>query len=199
MQTLAPQERAAIVLKDVFDMSLEESARILGTSIGAIKAALHRGRARLHATSSTRPKPRMTPSPAVLDRFAELYNARDMTGLVAMMLDSGGIEMMGVEFEVGRTFFERNDKGWFAHNFMYMPKGTRWERREYQREDIVLVIGPHNGRDALLSVMRIEGIDDRISRIRSYAFSPETLTEIADAFGLPRSPAMYSFLDLAAG
>ena len=40
MQTLAPQERAAVVLKDVFDVSLEESARILGTSIGAIKAAL---------------------------------------------------------------------------------------------------------------------------------------------------------------
>jgi len=41
---LAPQERAALVLKDVFDFSLEEIAATLSTSVGAVKAALHRGR-----------------------------------------------------------------------------------------------------------------------------------------------------------
>lgn len=196
MQILAPQERAAVVLKDLFDMSLEESARILGTSIGAIKAALHRGRVRLQEAQSTRPKPRMNPTPALLDRFAQLYNARDMTGLVALMLDDGGIEMMGVEMEVGRAWFERQDQGWFAHNFQLMPAGTRWEPHDYDGEPIVLVLAKHEGKDVLLSVMRLEAIDDRISRIRSYAFSPEVLDEVAKNLGLLRSPAMYSFLDL---
>lgn len=196
MQILAPQERAAVVLKDVFDMSLEDSARILGTSIGAIKAALHRGRSRLQATQSTRPKPRVNPNPAFLDRFAQLYNARDMTGLVALMLDDGGIEMMGVEMEVGRKWFERKDNGWFAHNFQLMPAGTRWQPHDYDGEPVVLVLAQHEGKDVLLSVMRLEAIDDRISRIRSYAFSPETLNEVAETLGLRRSPAMYSFLDL---
>src|SRR5690606_7324290 len=44
---LSPRERAAVLLKDVFDLSLEETASILQTSIGAVKAALHRGRGRL--------------------------------------------------------------------------------------------------------------------------------------------------------
>ena len=196
MQMLAPQERAAVVLKDLFDLSLEESARILGSSIGAIKAALHRGRMRLQEAKTTRPKPRMNPSRALLDRFAQLYNARDMTGLVALMLDDGGIEMMGVEMEVGRKWFERKETGWFAHNFQLMPAGTRWEPRELDGEPIVLVLAPRDGKDVLLSVMRLEASDDRIARIRSYAFSPETLDEVAERFGLLRSPAMYSFRDL---
>jgi RNA polymerase sigma-70 factor (ECF subfamily) len=195
MQALAPQERAAIVLKEVFDMSLEESARILGSSIGAIKAALHRGRSRLQTTQTSRPK-RPTPSPSLLDRFVQLYNARDMAGLVALMLDTGSIQMMGVELESGREYFERKDNGWFAHNFMYMPASTRWERREFEGEDIVLVIAPIGGDDALLSVMRLEGDNDCISRIRSYAFSPETVAEIADNFGLRHGIGLYTFLDL---
>ena len=195
MQALAPQERAAIVLKEVFDLSLEESARILGSSIGAIKAALHRGRSRLQATQSSRPK-RPTPSPALLDRFVQLYNARDMSGLVALMLDTGSIQMMGLELESGREYFERKDHGWFAHNFKYMPASTRWERREFEGEDIVLVIAPIDGHDALLSVMRLEGENDYISRIRSYAFSPETVAEIADSFGLRHGIGLYTFLDL---
>jgi RNA polymerase sigma-70 factor, ECF subfamily len=44
---LSPQERVAVVLKDVFDFSLEEVAESLSTSANAVKAALHRGRGKL--------------------------------------------------------------------------------------------------------------------------------------------------------
>ena len=42
LQRLHPQERAAVVLSDVFDYSLAETASILKTSVGALKSALHR-------------------------------------------------------------------------------------------------------------------------------------------------------------
>ena len=51
---LHPQERAAILMKDVFDLSLEETANILRTSIGAVKSALRRARDRV---SSKRVEP----------------------------------------------------------------------------------------------------------------------------------------------
>ncbi len=44
MVRLAPQERAALVLRDVFAFSIEDVAQVLTTSEGAVKAALHRGR-----------------------------------------------------------------------------------------------------------------------------------------------------------
>jgi len=36
MQYLAPQERAAVLLKDVLDLSLDETAQALGTTTGAV-------------------------------------------------------------------------------------------------------------------------------------------------------------------
>src|SRR5262245_29068501 len=59
LQRLSPQERAAVVLKDLFELSLEEIADLLATTTGAVKAALHRGRGRLRepedAVASRRP------------------------------------------------------------------------------------------------------------------------------------------------
>lgn len=46
---LPPMERAAVLLKDVFDYSLEETAELVGSSVGAVKAALHRGRRKLES------------------------------------------------------------------------------------------------------------------------------------------------------
>src|SRR5262249_52929106 len=45
--SLPPKERACVLLKDVFDYSLEEIADLVGSTVGAVKAALNRGRAKL--------------------------------------------------------------------------------------------------------------------------------------------------------
>jgi RNA polymerase sigma-70 factor (ECF subfamily) len=82
---LAPQERAAVVLKDVFDFSLEEIAEALSTSVGAVKAALHRGRGKLVEPNEERAEPA---HPAVLDAFCAAFNARDIDGLTALLLDN---------------------------------------------------------------------------------------------------------------
>ncbi|MGH8310289.1 MAG: RNA polymerase sigma factor, partial [Steroidobacteraceae bacterium] len=84
---LSPQERAAVVLKDVFDFTLEEIAEALSTTVGAIKAALHRGRTWLRAPEpADLPEPRM-PAPAVLNAFCDAFNARDLDRLTALLLD----------------------------------------------------------------------------------------------------------------
>ena len=55
IEALAPQERAAVLLKEVFDMTNAESAQVLGTSEGAVKSALHRARERLAEARETPP------------------------------------------------------------------------------------------------------------------------------------------------
>jgi RNA polymerase sigma-70 factor, ECF subfamily len=54
-QRLAPRERAAVLPKEVFDLSVEETARTLQTTVGAVKAALHEGRGRLQAADRESP------------------------------------------------------------------------------------------------------------------------------------------------
>ena len=41
--SLPPKERASVLLKDVFDYSLEEIAELVDTTVGVVKAALNRG------------------------------------------------------------------------------------------------------------------------------------------------------------
>jgi RNA polymerase sigma-70 factor (ECF subfamily) len=49
--SLPPNEHACVLLKDVFDYSLEEIAELVDSSVGGVKAALNRGRAKLAASS----------------------------------------------------------------------------------------------------------------------------------------------------
>src|SRR5262245_1936199 len=44
---LPPKERACVLLKDVFDYSLEEIAPLVDSTVGGVKAALNRGRTKL--------------------------------------------------------------------------------------------------------------------------------------------------------
>jgi RNA polymerase sigma-70 factor (ECF subfamily) len=196
MHRLSPQERAAIVLKDVFELSLEETASVLTTSVGAIKAALHRGRRRLRdptAEASERPHP----SKEVMDRFVDRYNARDLPGLLKLLLDDASIEMVGHVLELGRDGFER-DNGWMHHNFYNPIDGTpstaTWEITEFRSEPIVLVWGDHAGARVLSSVMRCESDGECVTRIHVYALCPDVIHEVATELELPVSAGlMYRF------
>jgi len=193
LQTLAPQERAALLLKDVFDMSIEETADILATTVGAVKAALHRGRSRLQDSNEGETR-HARPSAELLDRFVERYNARDLPALLAMMSDTGIITMHGFHAESGRAAFER-DRGWFYHNFYNpfdgSPSTLRWQVAVFQNEPIVLVFDSLD--EALVSVMRFEDRDGRVERIFVYVLCPDTVAEIGEALGYPVRTLGYRF------
>ena len=194
---LAPQERAAIVLKDVFDMSLKECAEILSTSENAVKAALHRGRERLKDESAPRTR---AASPALLAKFVKCLDASDLPGLLALMLDTGSIDMAGALVEHGRKEFERTGSWlWQSVNVHPdLPKEVRppkWLNRivEFRGETIVLGFMPPSHGGALQGITRFEEDDGKIARIRSYCFSPETAAEVAAELGLTVGWIPYRF------
>src|SRR5712692_1483954 len=114
LQRLAPQERAALVLKEFFDYSLEEIGEVLGTTVGAVKAALHRGRDRLREPEGAAASRRPVPSVGLVDRFVAAYTAADLPALLGLMLDGGSVENVGCSIEIGREQFTRT-QGWFHH------------------------------------------------------------------------------------
>jgi RNA polymerase sigma-70 factor (ECF subfamily) len=198
LQRLSPQEQAAVVLKEVFDMTLEEIADLLATTTGAVKAALHRGRGRLQEPEGERASRRRLPSPELLDRFIERYNARDVKGLVALMLDGASAENVGNSFHIGLDPQEGIPRFLWAvvHGHPEWPaafqrEAGRLHRVEFEGEPILLGFGTRRGREALSSVFRFEEQDGRIARIRSYGFCPETIRAIGDALGLPVRTGIY--------
>jgi RNA polymerase sigma-70 factor (ECF subfamily) len=85
---LPPMERACVLLKDVFDYSLEETAELVGSTVGGVKAALSRGRAKLAAPPAkphVQAKRPLDPDMSrLLRRYVELFNRRDWEGVRAL-------------------------------------------------------------------------------------------------------------------
>jgi len=199
MQMLPPQERAAFVMKEVFDMSLEQIAEALTTSVGAVKAALHRGRKRLDDVS-TAGSHRPVPSAALVDRFVERLNASDLQGLLALMLDTATIDMVGNLLEVGRKQFEMKGSWlWHAVNVhpdlppeLRPPKFFN-ERVMVEGEPMMLGFVVFGESKLLMAIARFEEMEERIARIRSYNFSPELLQEVGGALGYQVGQVPYRF------
>jgi RNA polymerase sigma-70 factor (ECF subfamily) len=197
LHQLAPQERAAVVLKDVFELGVREIAEILATSEGAVKAALHRGRGRLGEPEGTRER-RAAPPTELVDRFIELYDAKDVGGLVDLLVEGGSAENVGFGLQYGRGAFEGSE------NFLYkavhgheewpdffQPEAVRLEAGEFEGERLVLCFATRSGDEALEQVLRIEGVDGRIARLRGYAFCPDTIREVGAALGYAVRTGLY--------
>jgi len=174
----APQERAAVVLKDVFDFSLEEIAEILSTSVGAVKAALHRGRGKLADRRHAATPPRGTPaSRDLINRFIAAFNARDIRAVTALLSETVIYEASGVGGEMG------HGATWVAVN-VERPPGVVSERHVFEGEEIVVGVIEGRGGKVLLGVSRLEQADGRVSRHVGYFFTPETLVLVAEALGM---------------
>ena len=76
--SLPPKERACILLKDVFDYSLEEVAGLVDSTVGGVKAALNRGRTKLAASPPMKPARSADPETAqIVQLYVERFNRRD--------------------------------------------------------------------------------------------------------------------------
>jgi RNA polymerase sigma-70 factor (ECF subfamily) len=193
LQRLSPQEQAAIVLKEAFDMPLDEIADLLATTTGAVKAALSRGRARLAEPEGEAASRRTPPSKELVDRFVALFDAKDLPGLVALMAPGASAENPGNSIHLGSDPAEGTPRFLrsvvFGHPewpAAFTPETERLVRVDFEGEPVVLGLRTYPGREeSLTTVFRFEEEAGRIARIRSYAFCPETLREVGARLRLP--------------
>lgn len=196
-QRLAPQERAAIVLKEAFDLSLEEISGILTTSVGAVKAALHRGRQKLaDPTESDRP----SPTPPVLDAFCSAFSRGDVEALAALLLETAKIDVVGVHTEYGPEAAKKGVLLGMLFGSRHIANGTgldprfsagahaeipRPEVRFYRGEPVVLLWYAHDDGPAVRGMVRVELEGDRIAHLENYFYTPEVLAEVCAELKVP--------------
>jgi len=99
--TLPPRQRSCVILMDVLGHSLEEVAALLEMSVQGVKAALHRGRSALRAHKPD-PNPALQPISAELNRYAQLFNARDWDGVRAMLGEDVRLNLVTLSQRAGR-------------------------------------------------------------------------------------------------
>lgn len=194
---LAPQERAALVLKDVFEFSLEEIAQALSTTVGAVKAALHRGREKLEE-----PEPDATRRavPEVVTAFCAAFNAQDIAGMTALLLDHAAIEVVSATIEapadgkvlralvfgvkrMARAAELGGMEGRFVRGVQPIP--PRLELVFCRGEALLVSWYTHDDGEAVRAVTRLDVSDGRISRLRNYFFTPDLIEDVCRELGLP--------------
>jgi len=113
-------QRSSIILMDVLGYSLEEISGITGSSIPAVKAALHRGRERLRAAMEEpddRPPPTLSlDERARLSAYVERFNARDFDAIRNMLAADVQLELVNKTRMRGRT-----EVGRYFNNYASMP------------------------------------------------------------------------------
>ncbi len=184
---LAPQERAAVLLKDIFGLPSREIAAMLNTTEGAVKAALHRGRGRLtdpgRAAALTR---RTGPDRRTLDALAAAFTAYDLEALAGLFAQDAVSEVIGMAHEVGREQIATGS----LHHTLQLETSVRWraEVRALDGDPLILMWAtPTDGSapEALEDVLRVEIAGGEITRVRWYYFCPDVLTEVAEHLGVP--------------
>ena len=165
--TLPPKERACVLLKDVFDYSLEEIAELVDSTVGGVKAALNRARTKL-AESSLQANSARNESPElkrIMQLYVDRFNRRDWDGV--RELTSADARLKVAERFAGKFA----DAPYF---FNYERWSWPWKLAlgEVDGEPVVIVL--RRGADTWTphSAIRFDVVGQRIERIVDYIHCP---------------------------
>jgi RNA polymerase sigma-70 factor (ECF subfamily) len=172
VSALPPMERACVLLKDVLDYRLTEIAEIVDSTLGGVKAALHRGRTKLRELHQA-------PSQVELDRqqrrlleeYIECFNRRDWDALRRLIQADARVEIVGVTevpaLGVGAPYFG---------NYSALPWEWRLSLARVDGEPQI-VHWRKIGTDWVpLSAIRLWWRDGKVTRIRDYVHVEYLLT-----------------------
>jgi RNA polymerase sigma-70 factor (ECF subfamily) len=162
-------QRSSVILKDVLGYSIEEIGAITEGSVPGVKAALHRGRARLRQFArepDDEPLPTLAePERARLAAYVERFNARDFDAVRDMLADDVRLDL------VGRLRFEGRDKvGAYFGNYA-QHRNWRFAAALVDRQPAIIVQDPDDpdGRPRYFVVLGWAG--DKLVTIRDFVFA----------------------------
>jgi RNA polymerase sigma factor (sigma-70 family) len=168
---LPPAQRSAAILKDVLGQSLEETAHTMGTTVGAVKAALSRARANIARTPRARSAEPAQPVAGetlmTLRRYADLFNAHNWDGLRALLAAESRLEV------VSRVQHPRAvDAGYYDRYAAYTKtEDLRAEAGFVDGVPVIAIFSPPSSREPAYFVL-LEVSAGRISLIRDFRYIP---------------------------
>jgi RNA polymerase sigma factor (sigma-70 family) len=174
-------QRSAVILKDVLDHSLEETAETMGTTVMAVKAALVRGRGKLRASehgergeksdradATTRGGSGGGPDRlAELNRYASLFNARDWDGVRALIANDCRLDL------VSRSQRRGKEVGLYFSNYALESVELRPVLLEGEPALAAHVAGEPRASYFIL----LDFVDGRVESIRDFRYAPYVAAE----------------------
>ena len=163
---LPPKERACVLLKDVFDYSLEEIAELVNSTVGAVKAALNRGRAKLVATERPVARPPTVWNKKILRLYVDRFNNHDWDGLRELM--SADARLLVADRYAG-SFVD----GGYLGVYSRMRVTWRLAIGDVDSEPAIVLLNLRDGSWDIQGLVRLDvGDDGRIQRVADYQHCP---------------------------
>ncbi|MDB6010222.1 MAG: polymerase, sigma-24 subunit, subfamily [Gammaproteobacteria bacterium] len=161
-------QRSTVVLMDVLEYSLAETAEILGTTLPAVKAALHRGRVRLKGLSEATESEQPTlgsQEQTRLRSYADRFNARDFDTLRDLLAQDVKLDLVNRLRLTGRkdvsVYFSR------------YSESTDWKLTPGLAEGhpALLVSNPADSSDAVEYVVLLDWVNGRVRGIHDFRYA----------------------------
>jgi len=166
---LPPKERACVLLKDVFDYSLEETAELVDSTIGGVKAALSRGRAKLADLPADAPgaasRPLDPDTARLLQRYVDLFNRHDWDGV-------RGLTSADARLRVADCFDGLLRNSPYFGEYERNPERWIMEFGVIEGEPVLLVLFRRGGRWQVAWPVRVHIARGVIDRIEDYYACP---------------------------
>jgi RNA polymerase sigma-70 factor, ECF subfamily len=165
--TLPPMERACVLLKDVFDYSLEDIAELVESTVGGVKAALNRGRSKLAGLAQGRTPARVKSADVaqLLHLYVERFNQQDWDGLRELIAADARLR-------VADRFAGPLANSPYFGNYSRLSIPWRLAVGDVDGEPMVILL--HRGAAGWTphSLVHLDITDDRITRITDYWHTP---------------------------
>ena len=170
---LPPKERACVLLKDVFEYSLEEIAELVESTVGGVKAALNRARSKLESLQGRPAVPPRASTPEnkqILRLYVDRFNNRDWDGLRELI--SADARLL-VADRCSGSFAA----GGYLGVYSRMQVAWRLTLGEVDGEPSIILLKERNGEWEMQGIVRLDiGADGRIEQISDYQHCPWILT-----------------------
>ncbi|HKC00073.1 MAG TPA: sigma-70 family RNA polymerase sigma factor [Terriglobales bacterium] len=165
--SLPPKERACVLLKDVFDYTLEEIAELVDSTVGGVKAALNRGRSKLAALPEQRtpPQKKNAEMSKLLHLYVERFNRRDWNGLRELIAADARLQ-------VADRFAGRLDGSPYFGNYERWPVPWHMAMGEVDGEPVVVILRQDVSGWTPMSFVRLDVVNGRIERIADFVHCP---------------------------
>jgi RNA polymerase sigma-70 factor (ECF subfamily) len=160
---LPPKERACILLKDVFDYSLAETAELVGSTVGGVKAALKRGRSKL-ASLSPAAALRASETPELHLLYIERFNRRDWDAVRDLIRDDALLRISDV--------YAGSIQRKYLTTFERMPFPFRLVPGEVDGHAVLVLLGGLVAGDLVSAIIRLDVSGEKVSRIHHYTRCP---------------------------
>jgi RNA polymerase sigma-70 factor (ECF subfamily) len=159
-----------VILMDVLGCSLQEICEVMDFSLPAVKAALHRGRARLRELAG---EPDDLPHPELseaerdrLGAYVARFNARDFDAIRAMISDDVRLELVNKTRLSGKTEVSRYFGNYSGVTDWHLVPGL------VEGRPAILVFDPDQPGAAPKSFMLLQWSAGKVAAIRDFRHAP---------------------------